>query len=68
MLLRYSGGLDREADDIEAAIKAVLEEGYRTPDIADGGLGYLATTAEIGERVAEAVAEIADVHRAYHAV
>jgi len=68
MLLRYSGGLDREADDIEAAIKAVLEEGYRTPDIADAGSGYLATTAEIGERVAEAVAEIADVHRAYHAV
>jgi 3-isopropylmalate dehydrogenase len=68
MLLRYSGKLDREADDIEAAIKSVLEEGYRTPDIADAGPGYLATTSEIGERVAEAVAEIADVRYAYHAV
>lgn len=68
MLLRYSGGLDREADDIEAAIESVLDEGYRTSDIADAGSGYLATTSEIGERVAEAVAEIADVRYAYHAV
>jgi 3-isopropylmalate dehydrogenase len=68
MLLRYSGGLDREADDIEAAIQSVLNEGYRTRDIASDGLGYVATTSEIGERVAEAVAEIADVRYAYHAV
>ncbi|HEV7681407.1 MAG TPA: 3-isopropylmalate dehydrogenase [Pyrinomonadaceae bacterium] len=68
MLLRYSGGLDCEADDIEAAIKLVLNDGYRTRDIAADGQGYLATTAEIGERVVEAVAEIADVRYAYHAV
>jgi 3-isopropylmalate dehydrogenase len=67
MLLRYTGGLEREADDIEEAIKLVLAAGYRTPDIA-GGKGYLATTSEIAERVAEAVAEIADVRHAYHAV
>lgn len=68
MLLRYSGGLDREADDVEAAIQSVLDEGYRTRDIASEGVGYVATTSEIGERVAEAVAEIADVRHAYHAV
>ncbi|HEV7745510.1 MAG TPA: 3-isopropylmalate dehydrogenase [Pyrinomonadaceae bacterium] len=68
MLLRYSGGLDREADDIEAAIQLVLNDGYRTRDIAAGGRGYIATTSEIGERVVEAVAEIADVRHAYHAV
>jgi 3-isopropylmalate dehydrogenase len=68
MLLRYSGGLDSEADDIEEAIQFVLNEGYRTRDIASDGAAYVATTAEIGERVAEATAEIADVRRAYHAV
>ena len=68
MLLRYSGGLEREADDIEEAIQFVLNDGYRTRDIAADGIGYVATTSEIGERVAEAVAEIADVRHAYHAV
>jgi len=67
MLLRYSGGLEREADDIEEAIRLVLNAGYRTRDISSGG-GYVATTSEIGELVAEAVAEIADVRHAYHAV
>ncbi|MEP6817984.1 MAG: 3-isopropylmalate dehydrogenase [bacterium] len=68
MLLRYSGRLEREADDIEEAIALVLNDGYRTRDIAADGIGYVATTSEIGERVAEAVAEIADVRHAYHAV
>lgn len=67
MLLRYSGALDCEADDIEEAIQVVLNDGYRTRDIADG-FGHVATTSEIGERVAEAVAEVADVRHAYHAV
>ena len=68
MLLRYSARLDREAEDIEEAIQVVLNDGYRTPDIASDGVGYVATTSEIGERVTEAVAEIADVRHAYHAV
>ena len=38
MMLRYSLGLDEEADAIERAVDGVLAEGYRTPDIsADGG-------------------------------
>lgn len=68
LLLRYSGGLEREADDIDEAIQFVLNAGYRTRDISVDGSGYLATTSEIGELVAEAVAEIADVRHAYHAV
>jgi 3-isopropylmalate dehydrogenase len=68
MLLRYSAGLEREAEDIEEAIEFVLNAGYRTPDINSGSGGYVATTSEIGELVAEAVAEIADVRHAYHAV
>ena len=33
MLLRYSFDLDKEADAVEAAVKQVLKEGYRTVDI-----------------------------------
>lgn len=33
MMLRYSFDLDREADAIEAAVKQVLQNGYRTIDI-----------------------------------
>jgi 3-isopropylmalate dehydrogenase len=68
LLLRYSGMLEHEAQDIEEAIRAVLRAGYRTPDIARGNTGYVATTSEIGELVSEAVAEIADMRHAYHAV
>ncbi|HEY8185839.1 MAG TPA: 3-isopropylmalate dehydrogenase [Pyrinomonadaceae bacterium] len=68
LLLRHSGGLEREADDIEEAIRFVLKAGYRTRDIRVNNTGYLATTSEIGELVSEALAEIADVRRAYHAV
>lgn len=68
MLLRYSGGLEREANDIDEAIQLVLNAGYRTRDIRAGSSGYVATTSEIGERVSEAIAEVADLRHAYHAV
>ena len=68
MLLRHSAKLEQEASDIELAIEHVLEAGYRTPDIASGTGGYVANTAEIGELVSEAVAEIVDMRHAYHAV
>lgn len=68
MLLRYTAGLEREAEEIEAATDAVLNAGYRTPDINADGNGHLATTSEIGELVGEAIAEIADLRHAYHAV
>jgi 3-isopropylmalate dehydrogenase len=68
MMLRHSAKLEQEACDIELAIEHVLEAGYRTPDIAHGTGGYVATTSEIGELVSEAVTEIADMRHAYHAV
>ena len=68
MLLRYAGKLEQEADEIEEAIRVVLKAGYRTPDIDDGQMRYSAKTAEIGQLVCEAVAEIADMRHAYHAV
>ena len=33
MMLRYSFDLDKEADAVEAAVKQVLKDGYRTIDI-----------------------------------
>ena len=37
MMLRYSFDLDKEADAVEAAVKEVLREGYRTSDIMSEG-------------------------------
>jgi len=68
MLLRYSGLLEREADEVEEAIRVVLKAGYRTPDIDGEGRRYIARTSEIGQLVCDSVAEIADMRHAYHAV
>jgi 3-isopropylmalate dehydrogenase len=68
MLLRHAARLEDESADIEAAIGAVLDAGYRTPDIARGTGGHVISTTEMGQLVAEAVAEVADMRHAYHAV
>src|SRR5438094_398219 len=68
MLLRHTAHLDNQAAEIEAAIQEVLDAGYRTPDIARGTDGQLVSTAEMGRLVTDAVAEIADMRHAYHAV
>lgn len=43
LLLRYSLGLNAEADAVEAAVNAVLDEGARTPDIASPGTEVVKT-------------------------
>jgi 3-isopropylmalate dehydrogenase len=68
MLLRYSAGLAREADDVETAIRSVLDAGYRTADLHAGAGRAPVTTSEMGRLVAEAVAEVADMRHPYHAV
>src|SRR5881394_1792804 len=68
MLLRHTAHLDNQAAEIEAAIQEVLDAGYRTPDIARGTDGQLVSTAEMGQLVTDAVAEIADMRHSYHAV
>ena len=69
LLLRHSAGLEEEAEVLEAAIRAVLDEGYRTHDLAGGAESkYLASTSEIGSLVTEAIAEVVDMRHAYHAV
>lgn len=54
MLLRFSLDLDKEADAIEAAVKKVLEEGYRTCDIVSEGTTLVSTT-QMGDLIAERI-------------
>jgi 3-isopropylmalate dehydrogenase len=67
LLLRYCGAhLEQEAAAIEAAIRAVLDAGRRTPDLARGRSKSIVKTAEMGSLVAEALAKIAhDTRPAY---
>lgn len=50
MALRHSLSLDTEANAIEAAVDAALDDGLRTVDIARGGVAV--ATAEMGDAVA----------------
>jgi 3-isopropylmalate dehydrogenase len=68
MLLRYTAGLEQEADDIEAAISEVLEAGYRTADLARGKTRQVVSTSDMGSLVEEALMGILDRRYAYHAV
>lgn len=68
MLLRHTARLEDEASDIEAAIRSVLDSGYRTADIAGGNNRTAISTSEMGKLVSEAVAEVTDMRHAYHAV
>ena len=54
MMLRYTFGLSPEADAIEDAVKAVLADGIRTPDLYTGS-ETLVGTAEMGRRIAERI-------------
>lgn len=54
MMLRYSFDLEEEASAIEAAVEKVLDEGYRTGDIASEGTNVVGC-AKMGELVAERV-------------
>ena len=45
MMLRYSFGMAAEADEIEAAVSAVLDEGLRTADIMQEGCTKIGCTA-----------------------
>jgi 3-isopropylmalate dehydrogenase len=53
MLLRLTYGLEKEASAIETAVEAVLEAGYRTPDLYESGLTKVGTTAMGDAVVAE---------------
>ena len=54
MMLRYTFGLGAEADAIENAVKSVLDQGYRTPDLY-AGQGTQVGTAQMGDLIAAAI-------------
>ena len=54
MMLRYSFDLDAAADAIEAAVRKVISEGYRTVDIMSEGCSQVGTK-EMGDLIAERV-------------
>ena len=54
MMLRYTFGLGAEADTIENAVKSVLDQGYRTPDLY-AGQGTQVGTAQMGDLIAAAI-------------
>ncbi len=54
MMLRYSFGLVKEAQAIEAAVEEILNEGYRTYDIMNEGKIKVGTK-EMGDLIAEKV-------------
>ena len=54
MLLRYSCDLDKEALAVEAAVRQVLADGYRTGDIMSEGCTKVGTS-QMGDLVAERI-------------
>ena len=55
LILRHSAGLQAEAAAVEASVRKVLEQGFRTPDLTRGkgdGLTVL-STKEMGAKVRE---------------
>ena len=54
MLLRYSLKLEKEAQALEQAVRQVIDEGYRTPDLVQPGMKILGTN-EIGDLVAQTI-------------
>ncbi|MBP5581420.1 MAG: 3-isopropylmalate dehydrogenase, partial [Ruminococcus sp.] len=51
MMLRYSFGLGREADAIEAAVDKVLSDGCRTADLMGTDKGTPLTCTEVTEKI-----------------
>jgi 3-isopropylmalate dehydrogenase len=54
MMLRYSFDLDSEADAVEAAVKQVLKDGYRTIDIMSEGMTQVGCSA-MGDLIAQRI-------------
>jgi 3-isopropylmalate dehydrogenase len=68
MMLRHTAALHREADEVEAAIRTVLAQGYRTADIHRAPTEQQVSTTEMGNLVEEALTGAVIRRQAYHAV
>jgi 3-isopropylmalate dehydrogenase len=57
LILRHSAGLEAEAVAVEKAVRKVLEQGFRTPDLArDNPQGFpVLSTSEMGAKIRETV-------------
>ncbi len=59
MMLRYTFGLTAEADEVEAAVKNTLEDGYRSIDImpadSENGKYIRQNCDEMGDRICERI-------------
>ena len=60
LVLRHSGGLESEAAAIEKSVRKVLEQGFRTPDLArHNPQGFtVLTTTEMGAKIRETVKQL----------
>ncbi len=54
MMLRFSLNYDKAADDIEDAVRKILAEGYRTPDIYSEGKNKV-STSQMGDLIAQRI-------------
>ena len=54
MMLRFTFDLDKEADAVEAAVKQVLKEGYRTVDIMSEGCKQV-SCSEMGDLLVDRI-------------
>ncbi|MEZ5426157.1 MAG: 3-isopropylmalate dehydrogenase [Pyrinomonadaceae bacterium] len=67
MLLRHTAGLEKAAAAIEFAIEQILDQNYRTADMA-GRNSRKVSTSEMGRLVTQAAVEQANASYAFHAV
>jgi 3-isopropylmalate dehydrogenase len=60
LILRHSAGLEAEAAAIETAVRKVLEQGFRTPDLARNNAAgfHVLSTTEMGAKVRETVKQL----------
>ena len=58
MMLRYSLGEEGAADKIDNAVKSILSEGYRTPDLAKYHAKTICSTSEIGTIIADKIIKV----------
>ena len=68
LLARYTIENENIASTIERAIDQVLEDGYRTVDLAPVGWPKTVSTDEMGDLVLQNAIDHANVSHAYHAV
>src|SRR5206468_12568743 len=63
LILRHSAGLEAEAVAIETSVRKVLEQGFRTPDLARSNpQGFkVLSTKDMGAKVRETVKQLVAV-------